>query len=153
MNNFVFGDDKRQYYETICGGAGAGPDFDGQSAVHTHMTNTRMTDPEILERRLPVHVEEFSIRRNSGGTGRRRGGDGAIRSLRFLEPMQAAIVAGSRRIAPYGRDGGEAGQPGAQYLTRADGTVVTLSGTDSAELWPGDVLTIATPGGGGFGRK
>jgi 5-oxoprolinase (ATP-hydrolysing) len=151
MNNFLFGDATRQYYETICGGTGAGPGFDGTSAVQTHMTNTRMTDPEVLELRYPVRLEEFSIRRGSGGAGRWHGGDGSRRRLRFLEPMTAVIVASRRRVAPFGLDGGADGLPGRQWVERADGSREELSGTDRAELRPGDAVGIETPGGGGFG--
>ncbi len=151
MNNFIFGDATRQYYETICGGTGAGPGFDGTSAIQTHMTNTRMTDPEVLELRYPVILEEFSIRRGSGGAGQFRGGDGAIRRLRFREPMTAIIVASRRNVAPFGAAGGADGAPGRQWVDRADGTREWLSGTASAELQPGDAFTIETPGGGGWG--
>jgi len=151
MNNFTFGDGTFQYYETICGGTGAGPGFDGTSAVQTHMTNTRMTDPEILELRYPVLLEEFSIRRGSGGAGRWRGGDGAVRRIRFLAPMTAVILASRRTVPPFGLAGGADGAPGRQRVERADGTVVELSGTDRVELLPGDVVVIETPGGGGYG--
>jgi 5-oxoprolinase (ATP-hydrolysing) len=151
MNNFLFGDAHRQYYETICGGTGAGPGFHGTSAIHSHMTNTRMTDPEVLELRYPVRLECFAIRRGSGGDGRWRGGDGAIRRIRFLEPMTAVIVASRRNVAPFGLDGGEDGAVGRQWVERADGTHEVLTGTDSAELEPGDVFVIETPGGGGYG--
>jgi 5-oxoprolinase (ATP-hydrolysing) len=151
MNNFTFGDGTFQYYETICGGTGAGPGFDGASAVQSHMTNTRMTDPEILELRYPVLVEAFSIRRGSGGGGRWRGGDGAVRRLRFLAPMTAAILASRRTVPPFGLAGGEDGAPGRQWLERADGSVEALPGTARAELRPGDVFVIETPGGGGYG--
>ena len=151
MNNFLFGDATRQYYETICGGIGAGPTHAGQSAVQTHMTNTRMTDPEVLELRYPVRLEEFSIRHGSGGAGRQQGGDGAVRRLRFLEPMTAVIVASRRAVAPFGLSGGRDGAAGTQWVERADGTRETLSGTARAELAPGDVFAIATPGGGGYG--
>jgi 5-oxoprolinase (ATP-hydrolysing) len=151
MNNFLFGDATRQYYETICGGTGAGPGFDGTSAIHSHMTNTRMTDPEVLELRYPVRLERFAIRRGSGGDGRWRGGDGAIRRIRFLEPMTAVIVASRRNVAPFGLDGGDDGAVGRQWVERADGRHEVLSGTDSAELLAGDVFVIETPGGGGYG--
>ena len=151
MNNFLFGDAHRQYYETICGGTGAGPDFHGTSAIHSHMTNTRMTDPEVLELRYPVRLERFAIRSGSGGDGQWRGGDGAIRRIRFLEPMTAVIVASRRNVAPFGLDGGEDGAVGRQWIERADGTHEVLTGTDSAELEPGDVFVIETPGGGGYG--
>ncbi len=151
MNNFLFGNDTHQYYETICGGGGAGPGFPGASAIQTHMTNTRMTDPEVLELRYPVRLEEFSIRHGSGGAGAWPGGDGAIRRLRFLEPMQAVIVASRRSEGPFGMAGGAPGLPGEQWVDRADGTRIVLTGTDSADMAEGDVFTIATPGGGGWG--
>ncbi len=151
MNNFLFGDATRQYYETICGGTGAGPGFNGTSAIQTHMTNTRMTDPEVFELRYPVVLEEFAIRRGSGGAGRWRGGDGARRRVRFLDRMTAVIVASRREVAPFGLDGGSDGLAGRQWVDRADGSRTILSGTSSAELLPGDVVTIETPGGGGFG--
>jgi 5-oxoprolinase (ATP-hydrolysing) len=151
MNNFIFGDATRQYYETICGGAGAGPGFDGASAVHTHMTNTRMTDPEVLELRYPVRLEAFAIRRSSGGSGRWRGGDGAVRRIRFLEPMTAVIVSSRRNIAPFGLAGGADGALGRQWVEREDGTRHVMTGTDQTELAAGDVFVIETPGGGGYG--
>ncbi|MBV9812740.1 MAG: hydantoinase B/oxoprolinase family protein, partial [Acetobacteraceae bacterium] len=151
MNNFLFGDATRQYYETICGGMGAGDGFHGASAVQTHMTNTRMTDPEVLELRYPVILDDFSIRRGSGGAGRWRGGDGAIRRLRFRESMTAVIVASRRNVAPFGLHGGADGAAGRQWVERADGTRQTLAGTAQAELSPGDVFAIETPGGGGYG--
>ena len=153
MNNFTFGNNAGyQNYETICGGSGAGPDYDGANAVHTHMTNTLATDPEILEWRFPVIVESFSIRPGSGGAGKHRGGDGIIRRVRFEEDMTAAIVSGHRRVAPFGVAGGEPGQCGHNYVERADGTVSELSGTDGTEMHPGDVFVIETPGGGGYGK-
>ncbi len=151
MNNFLFGDANHQYYETICGGSGAGPGFSGASAIQTHMTNTRMTDPEVLELRYPVRLEEFSIRRGSGGAGRWRGGDGAVRRMRFLAPMTAVIVASRRTVAPFGLAGGADGIPGEQWVERADGSGEQLGGTDRVELQPGDLFAIATPGGGGYG--
>ncbi len=153
MNNFLFGDATRQYYETICGGTGAGPGFDGTSAIQTHMTNTRMTDPEILELRYPVRLEFFGIRHGSGGAGKWRGGDGSIRRIRFLEPMTAVIVSSRREVAPFGLEGGADGAPGLQWVERSDGSRTTLTGTDRAELAPGDVFVIETPGGGGYGRR
>ncbi len=151
MNNFTFGDATRQYYETICGGAGAGPDFDGASAVQTHMTNSRLTDPEVLEWRFPVLLEEFSIRRGSGGAGLRRGGDGAVRRVRFLEPMTAAILANRRLVPPFGMKGGDPGAPGRCRLERSDGGARELGSTEQVEVGPGDVFVIETPGGGGWG--
>jgi 5-oxoprolinase (ATP-hydrolysing) len=152
MNNFTFGNKKHQYYETICGGSGAGPDFDGTDAVHTHMTNSRLTDPEVLEWRFPVEVESFEIRAGSGGAGRHRGGDGVRRRMRFREAMTAAILSGHRKVPPFGLDGGAPGALGRNWVERADGGRSELSGTDSTEMNPGDVFVIETPGGGGYGR-
>jgi 5-oxoprolinase (ATP-hydrolysing) len=152
MNNFLFGDAERQYYETICGGTGAGPGFQGTSAVHSHMTNTRMTDPEILELRYPVRLEEFSIRRGSGGPGKWRGGDGVVRRIRFLEPMTAVIVSSRRSIAPFGLEGGADGAPGRQWVERAGGAREILPGTAEASLSKGDLFALETPGGGGYGQ-
>mgnify|MGYP001198627122 FL=1 len=151
MNNFTFGNDRHQYYETICGGSGAGAGFDGADCVHTHMTNTRLTDPEVLEWRHPVLIEEFAIRRGSGGAGRWRGGDGAVRRVRFLEPMTAAILSGHRRIPPYGMAGGKPGAVGRNSVRRADGSVIQLGGADKIEMNAGDAFIIETPGGGGYG--
>ena len=153
MNNLTFGNSKHQYYETICGGAGAGAGFTGASAVHTHMTNTRLTDPEILEWRHPVLLEDFCIRQHSGGDGAYRGGDGAIRRLRFLDNMTATIVSSTRETVPFGLQGGCAGLPGRNYVERADGSVSSLKGADQTDMAPGDVLVIETPGGGGFGHR
>lgn len=151
MNNFTFGDADRQYYETICGGAGATATADGASAIHTHMTNSRLTDPEILERRFPVRVEAFGVRANSGGAGARRGGDGAVRRIRFLAPMEAALLASRRLHAPQGVAGGQPGSPGRQRLIAASGAVSELPGCFSVTVALGDVIEIQTPGGGGFG--
>jgi 5-oxoprolinase (ATP-hydrolysing) len=151
MNNFTFGNDRYQYYETVSGGSGAGPDFDGTDAVQTHMTNSRLTDPEVLEWRFPVLLEEFRIRRGSGGKGQHRGGDGVIRRVRFLEAMTAAILSGHRVIPPYGMLGGASAALGRNSVERKDGSVVELGGTDKAEMRPGDVFVIETPGGGGYG--
>ncbi len=151
MNNLTFGDAHHQYYETICGGAGAGKDFDGADAVQTHMTNSRITDPEVLEMRFPVLLEAFAIRRGSGGAGRHRGGDGVVRRIRFTAPMTAAILSGRRRVAPFGLAGGAPGAPGENRLIRAQGTETRLPGCASVKVAPGDVLEIATPGGGGYG--
>ncbi|HEY6431729.1 MAG TPA: hydantoinase B/oxoprolinase family protein, partial [Acetobacteraceae bacterium] len=151
MNNFLFGDATRQYYETICGGTGAGPGFNGVSAVQTHMTNTRMTDPEVLELRYPVRLECFAIRHGSGGAGRWHGGDGSVRRVRFLTPMTAVIVSSRRNVPPFGLQGGEPGAAGKQWVERADGSMEILTGTASAELAPGDLFVIQTPGGGGYG--
>src|SRR5213079_3048785 len=118
MNNFTFGNQRHQYYETVAGGSGAGPDFDGADVVQTHMTNSRLTDPEVLEWRFPVLLESFAIRRASGGRGRRRGGHGAVRRIRFLEPMTAAILSGRRLVRPHGLAGGEPGMPGRNYVIR-----------------------------------
>ena len=151
MNNFTFGNSRHQYYETIAGGSGAGPDHDGTSAVQTHMTNSRLTDPEILETRLPVRLDRFAIRPNSGGIGAHRGGDGVIRELTFLEPMRANMLANRRRIAPKGIAGGGDAQPGRNWVERVDGSVQQLSATDSVEVGAGDRFVIETPGGGGYG--
>jgi len=151
MNNFTFGDEDHQYYETICGGAGAGPTWDGVSAIHTHMTNTRLTDPEILELRYPVILESFGIRPGSGGVGRNRGGDGIIRRIRFQRKMTAAILSNRREVAPYGMAGGEPGQCGENRVERSDGNIEYLKGADQAEMQPGDSFIIETPGGGGYG--
>ncbi|HEV2594779.1 MAG TPA: hydantoinase B/oxoprolinase family protein [Sphingomicrobium sp.] len=153
MNNFTFGNARYQYYETIAGGSGAGPDHAGTSAVQTHMTNSRLTDPEILETRLPVILDQFAIRNGSGGEGAQRGGDGVVRSIRFLEPMRANILANRRRVAPRGIKGGADAQPGRNWVERKDGTVEMLSATAYAQVEPGDRFVIETPGGGGFGRK
>ena len=152
MNNFTFGNAAHQYYETIAGGAGAGPDFDGASAVQTHMTNSRLTDPEILETRFPVVLERFAIRRGSGGEGAHRGGDGVVRKIRFLEQMHAAILSNRRRVPPRGIDGGGDAAAGVNRVERADGSEEALTATDSAEMSPGDAFVIETPGGGGYGR-
>ncbi len=151
MNNFTFGNQRTQYYETICGGSGAGPGFDGTDAVHTHMTNTRLTDPEVLEWRFPVLLRAFAIRKGSGGKGRWRGGDGVIRAVEFREPMTAAILSGHRRIPPFGLAGGGDGQTGRNWVVRADGRTEALQGADQAPMQRGDAIVIETPGGGGFG--
>ncbi|MGW1890652.1 hydantoinase B/oxoprolinase family protein [Streptomyces sp. NPDC002004] len=151
MNNVTFGNERHQYYETVASGSGAGDGFDGASVVQTHMTNSRLTDPEVLEWRLPVLLEEFAVRRGSGGAGRRRGGDGAVRRIRFREAMTVSTLSQHRRVPPYGMAGGEPGALGANRVERADGTVLRLRGSDTAEVGPGDVLVIETPGGGGYG--
>jgi 5-oxoprolinase (ATP-hydrolysing) len=153
MNNFTFGNERHQYYETVCGGSGAGPDFDGTDAIHTHMTNSRLTDAEVLEWRFPVLVEEFRIRRGSGGKGAHRGGDGVVRRIRFRERMTAAILANRRRVPPFGLIGGEAGAPGRNWVERVDGRIEELPATARTEMVPGDVFVIETPGGGGYGRS
>jgi 5-oxoprolinase (ATP-hydrolysing) len=151
MNNLTFGDGSYQYYETIAGGAGAGPDHDGADAVQTHMTNSRLTDPEILETRYPVLVEEFAIRRGSGGTGVHPGGDGTRRRLRFRSPLRAGILSNHRRVPPFGLAGGGDGATGANRVERADGSVEPLGATARIDMAAGDVLVIETPGGGGYG--
>ena len=153
MNNFIWGNDKIQNYETICGGTGAGPYFHGTSAVQTHMTNTRSTDPEILEARFPVRLEEYSIRKNSGGKGMFNGGDGVTRKLRFLEPMTVTTLCSHRRVKPFGVDGGEPGQCGKEWLEKEDGGFIKLEGNDSCEVKVNDLFVMETPGGGGFGSK
>ncbi|MEO8546977.1 MAG: hydantoinase B/oxoprolinase family protein [Sphingomicrobium sp.] len=152
MNNFTFGNDAHQYYETIAGGSGAGPDHDGTDAVQTHMTNSRLTDPEILETRLPVRLDVFAIRRGSGGQGAHHGGDGIVRRVTFLEPMRANILANRRKVAPRGLAGGGDAQPGRNWVERVDGSIEMLSATASADVQPGDAFIIETPGGGGYGK-
>jgi 5-oxoprolinase (ATP-hydrolysing) len=152
MNNLTFGDERVQYYETIAGGAGAGPDFAGCDAVQTHMTNSRLTDPEILEARFPVLLREFSIRRGSGGVGRYPGGNGTLRRLEFRAPLSGALLANHRRIAPFGLEGGQPGAVGSANLRRrVTGAEEQIGATASFTVEAGDVLTILTPGGGGFG--
>ncbi|WP_065967477.1 hydantoinase B/oxoprolinase family protein [Streptomyces sparsogenes] len=151
MNNVTFGNDRVQYYETVAGGSGAGEGFDGADVVQTHMTNSRLTDPEVLEWRYPVRVDAFEVRHGSGGRGRWRGGHGATRRIRFLEPMTVALLTGHRRVPPYGMAGGEPGARGVNLVERADGTVERLGGCDATEVGAGDVLVVHTPGGGGYG--
>lgn len=158
MNNFTFGNERVQYYETVAGGTGAGMNadngngFNGCDAVQAHMTNSRLTDPEILEWRFPVRVDEHAIVKNSGGAGRWRGGNGALRKIRFLEPMTAAILAGHRRVPPFGMAGGGEGAVGANWVERADGTTTPLASSDETAMQAGDVFVLQTPGGGGFGK-
>jgi 5-oxoprolinase (ATP-hydrolysing) len=151
MNNFTFGDAQRQYYETICGGAGATARHDGADAVHTHMTNSRLTDPEILERRFPVRVEAFAVRAGSGGVGAHAGGAGAVRRIGFLAPAEAALLSTRREHSPQGLGGGGPGAHGLQRLLRANGEIKDLAGCFSISVQPGDAIEIETPGGGGFG--
>ncbi|HEX8115442.1 MAG TPA: hydantoinase B/oxoprolinase family protein, partial [Kofleriaceae bacterium] len=151
MNNFTFGDGQYQYYETIAGGSGAGPGFDGTSVVQTHMTNSRLTDPEILELRYPVRIDSFAIRAGSGGAGRWRGGDGAIRRIRFLAPMTASILSNNRVAGPPGLAGGHAGAVGVNQVERGGGAVERLGHLGQVEMAAGDVFVIETPGGGGYG--
>jgi 5-oxoprolinase (ATP-hydrolysing) len=151
MNNFTFGNERYQYYETISGGSGAGPGFDGTSVVQTNMTNSRLTDPEILEFRFPVRLESYEIREGSGGAGRWRGGDGGVRKVRFLEPMTAAILSNNRIHPPFGMAGGEPGALGRNTVVRADGGVVELPHIGKTAMRPGDMFVIETPGGGGYG--
>jgi 5-oxoprolinase (ATP-hydrolysing) len=153
MNNTTFGNETYQYYETVCGGSGAGPDFDGTAGVHTHMTNSRLTDPEVLEWRFPVRLESFEIRKGSGGKGRHKGGDGTLRRLRFLEAMEVVILSNRRRVPPFGLEGGEDGECGRNWVERADGTIEEMTGTDSRTVRPGDQFVLQTPTGGGFGKK
>jgi 5-oxoprolinase (ATP-hydrolysing) len=153
MNNFTFGNENFGYYETIGGGAGAGPDWHGQSGVHTHMTNTRITDPEILERRYPVMLREFSIRKNSGGSGKFIGGDGLVREVEFLEPLNAAILSERRVHRPYGLNGGESGKSGRNLFFRKDGTTLFLGGKNEIHAEAGERIRIETPGGGGYGKS
>ena len=161
MNNFTFGNRRYQYYETISGGSGAGAvldksgrevgGFDGTSVVQTHMTNSRLTDPEVLEFRFPVRLESYEIRLGSGGAGRWHGGDGGVRRVRFLEPMTASILSNSRRYGPFGMAGGEPGRVGINRVVRRDGSVEELAHIGQAEMEPGDIFEIHTPGGGGYG--
>lgn len=162
MNNFTFGNEHYQYYETIAGGSGAGVIlqengektlFPGTDVVQTHMTNSRLTDPEILEWRYPVLLEEFAIRPNSGGKGAVNGGNGGARRIRFLTPMTASILANRRRIPPFGLAGGEPGATGSNYVEKADGTRIDLPATASIAMEKGDIFVINTPGGGGFGKS
>ena len=161
MNNFTFGNDRYQYYETIAGGSGAGGEFDAQgrltggfdgtSVVQTHMTNSRLTDPEVLEFRFPVRLDSYAIRSGSGGAGQWHGGDGGVRRVRFLEPMTASILSNGRVHPAFGGGGGGPGAPGVDRVERADGRVEALGHIGSAEMGAGDVFVIETPGGGGFG--
>ena len=153
MNNFTFGNERFQYYETICGGSGAGPGFAGASVVQTHMTNSRLTDPEIMESRYPILIERFGVRAGSGGRGEWNGGDGAVRIVRFREAMTAAILSNRRTTAPFGVDGGEDGKSGRNAVRRAEGSVEELDSTARTEMAPGDAFIIETPGGGGFGER
>jgi 5-oxoprolinase (ATP-hydrolysing) len=151
MNNVTFGSAEYQYYETVSSGSGAGDGFAGTAVVQTHMTNSRLTDPEVLEWRFPVRLESFEIRGGSGGAGRWPGGDGGCRRLRFLAPMTVSTLSSHRRVPPYGMAGGAPGQLGDQWVERADGRVTGLAGCDRAELGAGDVFVLETPGGGGYG--
>jgi 5-oxoprolinase (ATP-hydrolysing) len=151
MNNVNFGNDRHQYYETICSGAPAGPGFDGAPAVHTHMTNSRLTDPEVLELRYPVVLEDFRIRPGSGGRGRWNAGDGTRRTIRFLEAMDLSILSGHRKVRPFGLAGGEPGALGENWVRRADGRMERLEGCAHTQVNPGDAVIIVTPTGGGYG--
>jgi N-methylhydantoinase B/oxoprolinase/acetone carboxylase alpha subunit len=153
MNNFTFGNDRYQYYETICGGSGGGANFNGTDAVQTQMTNSRLTDPEVLEWRYPVLLEKFAIRWGSGGSGKYQGGNGVIRHIKFREPMTAAILSGHRTIPPFGSNGGEPGSVGRNSLKRSNGEIELLNGRAEVQMQAGDVFEIETPGGGGFGRS
>ena len=153
MNNFTFGNAQYQYYETICGGSGAGPGFDGTDAVQTHMTNSRLTDPEVLEWRFPVLLQSFAIRPHSGGDGLQRGGNGVLRRIQFREPMTAAILSGHRRVPPFGLQGGQSGSVGRNWIERSNGTIESLSSKAEVAMQVGDVFAIETPGGGGYGTS
>jgi 5-oxoprolinase (ATP-hydrolysing) len=152
MNNLNFGNARYQYYETICSGSPAGPGFPGTDAVHTHMTNTRLTDPEVLEFRYPVLLEDFHIRKNSGGRGQWNAGDGVIRTIRFLEKMECTILSGHRRIHPFGLAGGEDGQLGINTVRRNNGAMETLQGADATIIDAGEAIIIQTPTAGGCGK-
>jgi 5-oxoprolinase (ATP-hydrolysing) len=151
MNNFTFGNERYQYYETIAGGAGAGPGYAGASGVQTHMTNSRLTDPEVLESRFPVLLREFALRRGSGGDGTWRGGDGLVREIEFREPMTAGILSNHRRVAPFGLAGGAPGRVGVNRVMRRDGRSEPLQATAEIAVDAGDRVRIETPGGGGYG--
>jgi 5-oxoprolinase (ATP-hydrolysing) len=151
MNNLTFGNATYQYYETICSGSPAGPGFHGTDAVHTHMTNSRLTDPEVLEFRYPVVLEDFHIRAGSGGAGRWRAGDGTQRTIRFLERMDLALLTSHRRVPPFGAAGGQPGQTGENLARRADGRLEPLGGCDQTVMEPGDAIVIRTPTAGGYG--
>jgi 5-oxoprolinase (ATP-hydrolysing) len=151
MNNVTLGNERHQYYETVASGSGAGDGFGGTDVVQTHMTNSRLTDPEVLEWRYPVRVERYTIRHGSGGAGHWAGGDGGRRELRFGEPMTVTTLASHRRVAPYGMAGGQPGGLGRHWVERADGTVVPMRGCDSVHVAAGDLFVIETPGGGGYG--
>ena len=153
MNNLTFGNARHQYYETIGGGTGAGATFDGADAIQSHMTNSRLTDPEVLEWRYPVRVEHFGVRRGSGGAGRHQGGNGIVREIRFLEAMDVSILSGHRQIAPPGLMGGDPGMIGHTHILRANGAIDELGATGSASVEPGDRIRVETPGGGGYGEK
>jgi len=153
MNNLTFGNERYQYYETIAGGAGAGPGFDGASGVQTHMTNSRLTDPEVLERRFPVLLRRFALRPGSGGAGDTRGGDGLVRRIEFREAMTVGILSNHRRVPPFGLAGGEPGQAGVNRLEKRGGRLETLAATAEVPVEPGDCIEIETPGGGGYGRS
>jgi 5-oxoprolinase (ATP-hydrolysing) len=152
MNNFTFGNAQYQYYETIAGGSGAGPGFAGTSVVQTHMTNSRLTDPEVLEFRYPVRLESYEIRQGSGGSGIWRGGDGGVRRVRFLEPMTAYILSNGRKHGAFGMAGGGCGALGENSVERADGRVESLDHIGQVDMAAGDVFVVRTPGGGGYGR-
>jgi 5-oxoprolinase (ATP-hydrolysing) len=153
MNNVTFGNERHQYYETVAGGSGAGDGFNGTDVVQTHMTNTRLTDPEILEWRYPVRVESYQVRHGSGGAGRWHGGNGGLRRIRFLEPMTVTTLSSRRRVPPYGMAGGEPGAPGRHWVEHPDGSVTPMRACDSVTVGLGDVFVIETPGGGGFGAE
>jgi 5-oxoprolinase (ATP-hydrolysing) len=152
MNNVLFGSDRFGYYETIGGGTGAGPNFDGSDAVHHHMTNTAGTDPEILEHRYPVRLDRYEIRKDSGGAGKYRGGNGIEREMTFLKPVSLSVLTQHRKVAPYGQKAGRPGKTGKQFILKKDGARIELDSVDGSELEKGDRFIIHTPGGGGFGK-
>ena len=153
MNNFLFGNKNFGYYETICGGVGAGNGFDGRSAVHQHMTNTKITDPEEMELRYAVRLHEFSIRKKSGGKGKWKGGNGIVRKIEFLENVEMTLISQHRKEAPFGLEGGETGRVGEQFIIKKNGQKKKLKGVDSAEMEFGECIVIKTPGGGGYGKE
>jgi 5-oxoprolinase (ATP-hydrolysing) len=152
MNNFTFGNDEYQYYETIAGGSGAGCGFNGTDVVQTHMTNSRLTDPEILEWRYPVRLESYEINPDSGGKGKWCGGNGGVRKIRFLEMMTASVLSNNRLVPPFGCAGGQPGKCGRNYVIRSDGTRENLAFVATTTMEPGDIFVIETPGGGGYGK-
>jgi 5-oxoprolinase (ATP-hydrolysing) len=152
MNNFTFGNARYQYYETIAGGSGAGPGFKGSDVVQTHMTNSRLTDPEVLEFRFPVRVDSYEIRSGSGGAGRWKGGEGGERHIRFLEPMTTSILSNGRRVGAFGMAGGEPGAVGENCVEHGDGSVERLTNIGRVDVQANDVVVIRTPGGGGYGN-
>jgi 5-oxoprolinase (ATP-hydrolysing) len=153
MNNLTFGNEKFGFYETIAGGSGAGPSWNGTDGVHTHMTNTRITDVEIMEKRYPVMITRFSLRHGSGGKGKFKGGDGVIREFKFFKPLSVGILSERRVFSPYGLEGGEDGEKGVNLLTTTSGQVYNVGGKNAFKVEKGDIFSIYSPGGGGYGKS